>query len=204
MQQLIEQARHDAEGCLGELLERYRRYLWLLAKSQIDGKLRSKISEADLVQDTMLNAYRDFAKFRGQTEKQLVAWLRQILIHRLQSYVQHYVLTGKRDVRRECSLHEFEQRQARHKSQGYDKALLLDPGLSPTAVLIRREEANMLADHLARLPPDYRKVLLLRSIQCLGFRDVAARLGRSEGATRMLWLRAVTRLRQQVVATAES
>jgi RNA polymerase sigma-70 factor (ECF subfamily) len=198
--QLIEEARRGTGTCLGELLERYRKYLWLLAKSQLDAKLRSKISEADLVQDTMLNAYRDFGRFRGQTERQLLAWLRQILIHRLQSYVQYYVLTGKRDVRRECSLNEFEEGQAPANGSGRDNATLLDPGPSPCAVLIRQEDASMLAERLTQLPNDYRKVVILRSIQCMDFREVAARLGRSEGATRMLWLRAVEKLRQQVDA----
>jgi RNA polymerase sigma-70 factor (ECF subfamily) len=197
---LIEEARRGNTGCLGDLLQRHRRYLRSLAQSLIDAKLRSKISAADLVQDTMLSAYRDFDKFRGQTDRQFVAWLRQILIHRLQSYVQHYVLTRKRDVRRECSLHEFEERRLRAAAAGDDYATFYDPGLSPCALLIRREDARELAEYLARLPQDYRKVVRLRSIQCLGFREVAARLGRSEGAVRMLWLRAIERLRQQVNA----
>ncbi len=196
---LIEESRRGNTGCLGDLLQRHRRYLRSLAHSLIDAKLRSKISAADLVQDTMLSAYRDFGKFRGQTDRQFVAWLRQILIHRLQSYVQHYVLTRKRDVRRECSLHEFEERRLR-AAAGDEHATLYDPGLSPCALLIRREDACEVAEYLAQLPQDYRKVVRLRSIQCLGFREVAARLGRSEGAVRMLWLRAINRLRQQINA----
>jgi RNA polymerase sigma-70 factor (ECF subfamily) len=59
----------------------------------------------------------------------------------------------------------------------------------------QREEAVLLADRLAQLPDDYRVVLMLRNLQGLPFEEVASRIGRSVGATRMLWLRAIDKLR---------
>jgi RNA polymerase sigma-70 factor (ECF subfamily) len=59
----------------------------------------------------------------------------------------------------------------------------------------RREESQLLAQRLAQLPPAYREVLLLRNVQGLSFEQTAARLDRSLGATRMLWLRAIDKLR---------
>jgi len=53
----------------------------------------------------------------------------------------------------------------------------------------------VLADRLSQLPDDYREVLVLRNLQGLPFEDVARRIGRSVGATRMLWLRAIEKLR---------
>jgi RNA polymerase sigma-70 factor (ECF subfamily) len=58
-----------------------------------------------------------------------------------------------------------------------------------------REEAVELADRLAQLPASYREVLVLRNLQGLPFDEVAERIGRSVGATRMLWLRAIEKLR---------
>jgi RNA polymerase sigma-70 factor (ECF subfamily) len=54
-----------------------------------------------------------------------------------------------------------------------------------------------LAEVLARLPADYREVIILRNIEELPFKEVAERMGRGEGAVRMLWMRALTQLRQE-------
>ena len=56
----------------------------------------------------------------------------------------------------------------------------------------------MLANHLAELPSDYRKVLILRHCEGLPFKDIAKRMGRSTGAIRMLWLRAIGQIREQM------
>jgi RNA polymerase sigma-70 factor (ECF subfamily) len=45
------------------------------------------------------------------------------------------------------------------------------------------------------LPPQHRDVLVWRNLQGLSFEEIAARLDRKPGATRMLWLRAIERLR---------
>ena len=57
-----------------------------------------------------------------------------------------------------------------------------------------------MADHLARLSADYREVIVLRNLQGLPFAEVAHRMGRSAGAVRVLWVRAVDQLRQHLEA----
>ena len=56
------------------------------------------------------------------------------------------------------------------------------------------EQAVLLADALASLESDYRKVILLRNVERLRFDEIAARMERSSGAVRMLWARALERL----------
>ena len=63
-----------------------------------------------------------------------------------------------------------------------------------SAVAARRERAVLLADALAGLPPDHREVVILRNLEGLRFNEVATRMGRSSGAVRMLWARAIERL----------
>ena len=62
-------------------LERYRSWLGLLARLQVEPRFRAKFDPSDIVQQTMLEAVRDWPKFRGGTEAELAAWLRQILAH---------------------------------------------------------------------------------------------------------------------------
>jgi RNA polymerase sigma-70 factor (ECF subfamily) len=193
-EQLLHQARQGRGDCLGALLELYRNYLHLVARTQLDLHLQAQANPSDLVQDTFLEAYRDFERFRGGTEAELLGWLRRILVHNLGALVQKQVQAQKRDVRRAVSLE--------HGLAGLERsaarlgATLAGPGPTPSAQVQRRELAALLADQLARLPADYREVIILRSLEELPFEEVARRLGRSPGAARVLWLRALDRLRR--------
>jgi len=62
------------------------------------------------------------------------------------------------------------------------------------------EPVAMVADHLAKLPSQYRDVLVLRHLEELPFEDVAERMGRTAAAARMLWVRAIDRLRESLTA----
>ena len=87
---LFSHARKGDEQELGKLLTLYRNYLTILATTQLDARLRRRISPSDLVQEAMLGAYRDFPKFRGTTERELLAWLRQILTNHLVGAVRRF------------------------------------------------------------------------------------------------------------------
>src|SRR5262249_32653105 len=97
-ERLLKQARLGNVDALRRLLELYRRCLTLLVRLQIDRRLRGKVDAADLVQETFLQAHRDFGQFRGEREAELAAWLRQILANNLANLVRHYRGTGRRDV----------------------------------------------------------------------------------------------------------
>jgi len=190
---LLPVARQGDRESIGELLQHYRNYLMLLATTQVERRLQSRISPSDIVQETMLRAHRHFAQFRGKTEQELLAWLRQILLTNLARFVERYMLTAKRDIRREVSIEQLGASVAASSAQF--NSLLCARGQTPSAAAQRREEAVLLADRLAQLPPKYRAVLVLRNIQGLSFEEAAARLKRPLGATRMLWLRAIKKLR---------
>jgi RNA polymerase sigma-70 factor (ECF subfamily) len=82
---LIEAARRGDGAARGELVELFRDYLWLVARSLTGSSLRIEFDPSDLVQETFLNAHRNFVQFAGNTERELVAWLRQILARSLAS-----------------------------------------------------------------------------------------------------------------------
>lgn len=195
---LLQDIRQGATDRLGPLLDSYRNYLRLLATTQIDGKLQAKISPSDLVQETMLGAYRDFAQFRGDSERQFLAWLRQILINRLHVFVQKQVLSKKRDLRREISLEDLGGALARSTANIRAGLFLADQGPSPSAHIIRRENAVRLADHLAEMPDHYREIIVMRNLRGMAFDEIAEHMQRTSGAVRMMWLRAIGQLRQRM------
>ena len=200
---LLSQAGDGDAHSLGELLESYRNYLQLLATSQLDERLRVKVSPSDLVQETMLSAYRDFPQFRGESERQLLAWLRQILINRLHVFVQQHVLAKKRSMRREISLDQMGAALARSTANLQAGWFLAADGPSPSSDVIRRESAVALANHLAEMPDDYRQVIINRNLRGLSFDEVAERMERSNGAVRMLWLRAIKQLQERIQAAEQ-
>jgi len=192
-EQLIPLARQGDGQALGQLLEMYRNYLSLLARLQIHRRLQSKVDASDLVQETFLKVHRRFGQFRGTTEAELLAWLRQILALNVANLVRHYYGTQGRNVRLEVELaDELEQ-----SSMAW-KLGLVAAGSSPSQRATRREEAVVLADALAKLPPDYGQVLVLRHLHGLSFAEVAASMNRSLDSVEKLWVRALARLRRSL------
>ena len=110
-----------------------------------------------------MGAYRDFAQFRGSSEPELLAWLRQILIHCLHHAYETHVKAGRRDLRREVSLDDVDRsldRSAVRLGQ-----VLAAPGESPSSPAHQQERAVEIADKLAQLRPDYREVIVLRNLE---------------------------------------
>jgi RNA polymerase sigma-70 factor (ECF subfamily) len=187
---LMALARTGDRAALGRLLGLYEDYLALLARLQIGRRLQAKVDPADLVQETFLEAHRNFGLFQGDNERAFVAWLRQILAARLANLLRRYLGTQGRDVRLECNL----VAELEHSSRMLDGGLLARSS-SPSARAARREQAVLLANALRRLPEDYREVLILRHLEGLTFPEVAQRMGRTGDSVEKLWLRALTRLR---------
>src|SRR5437763_15019661 len=87
----------------GQLLESFRAYLHLLARLQLDARLRGKVDLSGVVQQTLLEAHHARDRFRGWGEAQQVAWLRKALAHNLTDEVRKLHTAG-RDVLRERRL----------------------------------------------------------------------------------------------------
>lgn len=200
LQVLLECAQRGGGGTqLGELLQSYQNYLTLLARAQIGRRLQARISPSDVVQETVMDAVRDFAQFHGSSEREFLSWLRQILINNLMRCVEQHVKAAKRDVRCEISLQQL-ARKVDQTATHIDR-FVLTANQSPSAVASRRELAVVIADQLAKLPDHYRDVIVLRNLEGLSFEDVATEMDRTVGAVRMLWLRAIDRFRTLIEAT---
>lgn len=189
--ELLARARAGEPEVLGQLFERFRNYLCVLARVQIGRRLQRKVEEGDLVQETFLEAHRAFPRFRGTSEGELAYWLRQILAARLAMLVRHYFGTQQRDVNLERELTDALGQSSEQLGQAF-----VASGTSPSQGAARREEAVRLADALAQLPPDYRQVITLRHLEGLTFPDVSKKMDRSVDAVEKLWARALIQLRK--------
>jgi RNA polymerase sigma-70 factor (ECF subfamily) len=148
-----------------------------------------------VVQDTLLDAYRDFPQFRGRTKAEFLGWLRQILTNNILRLTERHVDAAKRAVRREVSLDAV---QGASRSSAALAGILADRGASPSTIVGRREAESILVEQLANLPPDYREVLYLRHFQGLSFAEVGEQMRRSPGAARILWVRAISHMQRML------
>jgi RNA polymerase sigma-70 factor (ECF subfamily) len=170
-------------------LERFREYLGLLARLQVDPRLRGKLDMSGVVQQTLLEAYRAQARTEGWNEGQRLAWLRRILANNLTDEVRKLATEG-RDVARERSLEA-----ALEQSSVRLQAWLIADQSSPGQQAERHEQAVRLADALARLPDAQREALVLQHWHGWSLAEIARHLGRSPAAVAGLLHRGLQRLR---------
>src|SRR5262249_20720847 len=193
LEQLLGQAKAGDGVALGSLLEGFRSYLALLARLQLARRLQGKVDAADLVQETYLDAHRSFAGFEGTTEKELASWLRHILAANVVDLTRKFLGSKRRDVRLERELLD----ELDHSSRALEQRLMA-PGSSPSQQAARRERAVLLAEALARLPNDYREVLILHDLEGLSFPEVGRPMGRTLDRVKNLWARALGKLRRSL------
>jgi RNA polymerase sigma-70 factor (ECF subfamily) len=183
----IRLAREGQADALNELLEAYRNYVRLLASTSLRRDVRAKADPSDVAQDTLLKVHRNFHQFRGTTEQEWIAWVRQILVHSLRDLHRKYQL-AKREVGREQSLEAIVDRSSLMLQN-----LLRAPGVSPSSQAHREELSVMLSDALAELDEEHREVIVLRNLRELEWDEIGAQTGRTPDAARMLWTRALKR-----------
>lgn len=170
-------------------LERYRSYLELLARMQFDRRLQAKLDPSDIVQQTMLQAYRALPEHRGDNSAQMAAWLRQILARNLTHTIRD-LQRDKRDVRRERSLQQHvDQSSARLE------AWLQAEQSSPSHIAAHNEQLLQLAEALAGLPPEQREAIELHYFHGWKLAEIATHLGRSVSAVGGLLHRGLRGLR---------
>jgi RNA polymerase sigma-70 factor (ECF subfamily) len=178
-------ARGGSGKARGELFEACRAYLLLIANRELDSDLRAKGGASDLVQETFLEAQQNFNRFQGESEAELLAWLRAILLANLSNFERRYRWTAKRDVSRELPLDGLSEDGKRRLPT------LCDAEPSPSWHAVAREEVEKMERAIERLPGDYARVVTLVHREHCSFESAAQMMNRSVDATRRLWSRAI-------------
>ena len=173
----------------GRLLEPFRPYLRLLARLHLAPQLRGKLDPSDVVQQTLLQAYQALDQFRGHSEAERAAWLRQILARNLAQAVRYFG-RARRDLAREQPL-----QAALDASSAQLEAWLAADQSSPSQRADQAEQAQRLAEALEQLPETQREALVLQHWQGLSLAEIGARLGRSPEAVAGLIKRGLKKLR---------
>jgi RNA polymerase sigma-70 factor (ECF subfamily) len=174
----------------GPHLERFREYLRLLARLQLGRQFQGKLDASDVVQQTLLEAHRKRGQFRGQTDAEMAAWLRQLLACTLADTLRG-LGRAKRDARREQSLEA-----ALDQSSGRIGSRLAADQSSPSHAAQEHEQAVRLAEALALLPEAQREAVILRYYQDCALDEISRQLNRSPAAVAGLLKRGARLLRE--------
>jgi RNA polymerase sigma-70 factor (ECF subfamily) len=190
LQQRIDAARGGSAQALGSLLAECRDYLLLVADRELDANLRVKVSPSDMVQETFIETQRHFTGFVGNSEPELLAWLRRILINKMLSARRKYRDTHLRNINREISLNDS------NVNISADVALRSDSA-TPSQYALLDEQLRGVELALASLPADYQQVLRLRYWDKLPLTQIAQQMERTPDAVQKLWFRAVERFKRE-------
>lgn len=182
---LLSRARDGSRSGLGDLLESYRPLLKQMAQAGIGSRLRRRMSESDLVQETMLAASRGFSRFQGQSEREFRGWLVSVLRSRMIDGLRRHMIAEKRRAD-PASLADLA-----------DELVCLD---SPWETVSIAEETERLIDALVSLDATDREIILARYFQQLNFETIAGQLELPLSTVWRRWNRAMEQLHRRLTS----
>ena len=180
----------DPEKTNGHVLDPFRSYLYLLARTQLGPTTQQDIDASDLVQQTLMDAHANRDQFRGESDAQRAAWLRQILSNNIADALRH-LHRAKRDVSRQRSLDE-QIDESFCQAHSWLEAMQS----SPSQHAMKEEDLLRLADALMELSDVQRDAVILRHLQGLSLAEVSRELRRSEAAVAGLVFRGLNNLKR--------
>jgi len=181
---LLREARQGSREALGELYSRYGARLLAFIRMRIGGDLRARVESRDILQAALMKSFQRLAQFEGGDGATLMGWLMRIAENEIRDQVD-YQHRQRRDVSAAVPI----------DAGGVDLAAQVRSAFSEAVV---SEEAERLGAALRALDPDHRDVIVFRKLEELSFKEVAARMGRTEDACRMLLARAMVALTLQL------
>jgi RNA polymerase sigma-70 factor (ECF subfamily) len=181
-----------SEGIAVKPLDRFRSYLLLLARIHLGAQVRKKFDASDIVQQTLLEAHRDQAQFRGHTVPEQAAWLRQILARNLVNAVRD-LGRAKRDIARERSF-ELALDASASRIEGW----LAAEHSSPSLQAERHERTVRIAEALAELLDAQREAIVLRHWHGRSLSEIGEELNVSTTAVAGLLQRGLKNLRKRL------
>ena len=171
---LLVKARAGDRAAFGALVEGLEGRLRAFLRTRIRPDARARLDLDEIVQDTFVRAYTSLGGFRGGDLEAFARWL--LGIARI-AVIKAAGPPGSRDLAIDADV--------------------AGSGVSPSRALRREERFDRLEAAIGSLRGDSREILYLTRIEGLSMRDAADRMGRSPGAARKLFGRALRRLRDR-------
>jgi len=199
IEKLLRRAAAADWAAIDQLLQMHRPRLRRMVAVHMDPRLSARVDASDVVQEALLQASRKMPQYLRDRPLPFYPWLRQIAWERLVHLHEVHIGTAKRGVGREAagrmklpddSVLELAERLVAHTS-------------NPSGRVLRDEMRHRVHAALVQLSPGDRDVLVLRYLEQLQIKEIAAILGITEGAATKRHVRGLERLRNVLEGQSE-
>ncbi len=187
---LIERIKRGDREAFTPLFEKYRPRLAVLVHYRMGARLRDAFEVDDIVQETFLQAYRQFDHFAYQSPGSFFRWLSRITEHVIIDAARHQG-RDKRNAGERVPL----------RSESNPGGLEPADSKTPSRLYTEREAVVRLMHRLDELPEQYRQAIILAKVEGLTTQEMAERLGKSREAASLLLHRALKQFRQMQEAS---
>jgi RNA polymerase sigma-70 factor (subfamily 1) len=197
--ELLSRARGGETEALGELCALYQNYLRMVVRSGLGPRLREQVEVSDVVQEVLVEVVRQFPRFTGQNDAAVVGWLRRLVGQKLAD-LGRYHCRAKR-VGNAMAL-PLDVVPAGGGLAGDESGRLLDrltlSQTSPSQVVSKREQFDLLADALAGLAEQEADVLWFYFAECLPFEAIGQRLNLSRKSVSRIVAHSLKKLKRSL------
>jgi RNA polymerase sigma-70 factor (ECF subfamily) len=193
-EELLERAGTGDRTARQELLARHRGRLRQMVALRIDRRMAARVDPSDVVQEALADAALSLSDYLKHRPLPFYPWLRQFAWERLLQIHRRHVQAQRRSVARE-QLRIFD---IADESEAILADRLVHASSSPSARLMAAELRERVRAALEALEPNDREVLVLRYLEQLSTKEIAAVLGINEPAVKTRHRRALERLRRRL------
>jgi len=176
---------------------KFRESLWQAVYFRLDHRLGGRVDPDDVLQEAWLDAnnrLKQFVNERGSWS--MIVWIRVILKQTLINVHRRHFSSKKRDASREV-IPSFGTRENETPTMA---EVCVGRSSTPSRVVMQKESCSEMRTVLNRLKPNDRTVLQLRHFEELSNKETAERLGLTEKAASIRYVRAIERLKKAMDA----
>ncbi len=189
---LLQSAASGDANAGNELLQRHRQRLRSLVRIRLDSKLAGRVDPSDVVQDVLLTAHQRLDDYLRDRPISFFPWLRQITLNRLTDLHRQHFQAEKRTVDREEAL----PTEINDRSTALLAERLIHSHSTPSQNLMRDELKQRVASALQRISAEQREIIVMRHLEELSLKEIAAVLDIPVGSVMSRHFRGLKALRR--------
>jgi len=194
--ELVEKIRSGDTEALLQYINNHEPQLLAFIDRNMSDALKRKVESVDILQEVRLNAVDSLAEM-DLSEREPFSWICQLSERRIIDSHRKYVGAQKRSVKKEVGM---QQGGSGADGEGGLINLLVASMTSPSQAFSRNQREFKLLAALQTLPEEVQTAIRLRYVEGLPTKEIAAQLGKSDVATRVLVSRSLTKLREALSA----
>ena len=190
---LLNRVRNGDESAMEALLAQHRGRLQKMIRARLHPKVRTRVDESDILQEALLNASLRMNDFFARSSQPFFLWLRAVATQVLQQCHRMHLDALKRSVKRDQPQSMADDSLSQNMTQ-----IIISQEPGPADAVERQELPERVVRVLDSMSANDREVLCMRHFEGMGNREVAEALGISTSNASTRYLRALTRLQDEL------